>query len=297
MKNRSQEKDWYWEAVIECLKGHYELLSFYLFEAGATGIQETFDAERTIRIKTFFPSDFSKSEKIENSLNEIVKVRKISANIKSVTRKPYLDWTSGWKTHFKPLKIGNNFLVRPPWEKSVLEKLEIVIDPGQGFGTGYHPSTVIALMLLEWLSNQRNLGQVIDVGAGSGILTIGALLKGASAVTAIDIDENVIDEIRKNLRLSGLEVERCEILSLDPQQLSATFDVVMANIETEILSKLMTDLHRLTRPSKFLILSGILFELRSEFRSGIHSGMQVIKELQIEDWWGIILRKERSTSE
>ena len=292
MKNRGQEYEWYWEAVIECFKRHYELLSFYLFEAGATGIQETFEAGKTIRIKIFFPSDISKSEEIENCLNEIVEARKIPVYLKSVTRKHCLDWTSGWKTHFKPLNIGNIFLVRPPWEKPHPEKLEIVIDPGQGFGTGYHPSTVIALMLLEWLSNQSKLGQVLDVGAGSGILTIGALLKDASAVTAIDIDGNVMDEIRKNLQLSGMDEQRCEILNLGPQQMSATFDVVMANIEIEILLKIMSDLHRLTRPSKILILSGILFELRPEFRSGIPSGMQVIKELQIEDWWGIILRKE-----
>lgn len=292
MKNDGQKNDWYWEVVIKCNKRDYDLLSFYLFEADATGIEEVFEAGDAISIKTFFPSDIDSSEEIINRLNEIIENRNIPANLISVTRKLYLDWASGWKTHFKPLEIGDVFLVRPPWEKSHPGKLEIVIDPGQGFGTGYHPSTVVALRLLEWLSNQNKLGQVLDVGAGSGILTIGALRKGATAVSAIDTDENVMDEIRKNLQLSGLEEKRCEILHAGPQQVKDTFDLVIANIENEILLKIMSDLTRLTKQSKFLILSGILCELKSEFKSRLPSGMQVIKELQIEEWWGTILRKE-----
>ena len=292
MKNHGQENDWYWEAVIKCNKRDYDLLSFYLFEADAAGIEEIFEAGDVINIKTFFLSDIDSSEEIVNHLNEIFENRNIPAHLISLTRKLYLDWASGWKTHFKPLEIGDAFLVRPPWEKPHPGKLEIVIDPGQGFGTGYHPSTVVALMLLEWLSNQTKLGQVLDVGAGSGILTIGALRKGATAVSAIDTDENVMDEIRKNLQLSGLDEKLCVILHVGPQQVRETFDLVLANIENEILLKIMSDLTRLTGQSKFLILSGILFEFKSEFISRLPSGMQVIKELQIEEWWGIILRKE-----
>jgi ribosomal protein L11 methyltransferase len=190
--------------------------------------------------------------------------------IRSITWKvrPVEEWASQWRQHFAPLKIGKRFLICPPWDDgSALDdpppaprRLRIVIDPGQGFGTGRHASTALALELLERAIGTGNIpapASMLDAGTGSGILMIGARLLGVPQGWAIDIDARVGPEVRNNLRLSGLAPD-ARLAIGTPAAMRREFPLVTANITAPVLMANAADWVRLTSPGGHLILSGML---------------------------------------
>jgi len=291
MNPKEKNSSWYWEIIVQCQEQIFELMSFYLFENGATGILEISEIDGTKEFKVFFSSQTKNPKVAVSNINEGFSESSNHLELVSIDKQQYQNWTTGWRDHFKPICVGKRFLVRPPWEKQHSDKLEIVIDPGQGFGTGYHMSTAIALQLLEWVQYRTSLCSVLDVGTGSGILAIGALLLEATQVTAIDIDQDALKEVPKNLRLSGFDISHCDILNLGPDRLKRKFDLVLANIESQILLDMLDDLNRLTKKSGYLVLSGILYEHKSEFKKKLPIGMDLVKEQQNEEWWGLALNK------
>jgi ribosomal protein L11 methyltransferase len=167
-----------------------------------------------------------------------------------------------------------------------------VIQPGFGFGTGYHESTHLALQLLEQVAEFHPFQSVLDVGTGSGILSIGALLLGAREVYAIDIDSDAINEVKSNLELSGLDAINCSVEVGDVAGLiRAPSDLVMANIEDHILIGLADDLLRLTKPGGVLLLSGILTERKLELLSKLGSRIEQVSQLELNEWTGLTLKK------
>ena len=182
--------------------------------------------------------------------------------------RPVEEWSTQWRKHFAPLRIGRRLMICPPWddgrsldEGAAVPRLRIVIDPGQGFGTGRHASTVLALELLE-----RCLGacaashmpqRMLDVGTGSGILLIAARLLGVAEAVGLDIDARVAPEVRSNLRLSGL-AGNDRIVVGTPAAVRGNFPLVTANITAPVLTHYAADLRRLTSVGGHLILSGML---------------------------------------
>lgn len=284
---------WYWEIYATCLDEVFELLTCRLFEFGATGIQELATSNHRIDFKVFFTSMVNDPDGIWEKACEHYDKLADNFRIVSKEKKYSKNWKTSWKKYFKPIKIGKSFLVRPPWEKEDLSKKEIVINPGCGFGTGYHATTYLALQLLEWLGERHCLSEVIDVGTGSGVLTIAALLLNADKVTAIDVDQEALMEVPKNLRLSGLESTKCSLLSAIPEDWDNKADLVMANIEIEILSGLLTPIISLTKCNGYLIFSGILQEQKTVLLKMLGNGFTVLKELVLDDWYALILEKIR----
>jgi len=220
--------------------------------------------------------------------------------------RPVEAWDTEWRRHFSALPVGERLLICPPWEKGgsaedeagTVQRLRIVIDPGQGFGTGRHASTALALTLLEralgasaqggaaqgeaaqavaarqvdlWRgAPRRSLPErMLDVGTGSGILLIAARLLGVREGWALDVDARVAPEVRRNLALSGLggaagrgEAAGCgnavRLAIGTPAALRGDFPLVIANISAPVLISHAEDLRRLTSPGGDLILSGML---------------------------------------
>ncbi len=297
MQNELLEQTWYWEMVCECPIGNSELLINSLFENSAQGVEEQIGGA-AYRFKVFFetlgegrPDDLAKTLYLK-----LFQTQK-GFNITSCEKRQVLDWQSNWKSHFKPLEVGENFLVRPPWGKSDPNKKEIVINPGQGFGTGYHESTYLALEMIEWVWKKRKIHTVIDAGTGSGILSIGASLLGTENVIAFDIEESALSEVKSNIRLSKLDETNWDVILASPNEISASAECVIANINDHILIKFAHDLYRLTEEGGYLILSGII---SSEVKSVIEHfsvNMQLVHQTKKGNWSGLLFLKVQKSRE
>ena len=172
------------------------------------------------------------------------------------------DWVRLSLDQFKPIKIGG-FWVKPTWnDEPTPQDLTILnLDPGLAFGTGMHPTTQLCL---EWLSaNPPSFQTVMDFGCGSGILGIAAGCLGASQITGLDIDPQALIATKHNAKLNHLVIETL----LPDQTSSRTFDVVIANILANPLTKLASTLTELTRPGGKIVMAGLLDEQAPQIKA------------------------------
>ncbi|HIJ88041.1 MAG TPA: 50S ribosomal protein L11 methyltransferase [Desulfuromonadales bacterium] len=182
------------------------------------------------------------------------------------------DWSSSWKVHFKPLRVGKHLLIVPTWEDApeLPGDLVIRIDPGMAFGTGGHETTRLCLELLESVMDNCPLLTVpslLDLGTGSGILAIAANLLGAGRILALDVDPDAVEVARENLALNDMS-DRVECGTTPLEALTENFDIILANILAEELVRLAPSLAERLCPGGSLILSGILAEKEPLVRHG-----------------------------
>lgn len=169
------------------------------------------------------------------------------------------DWSERWKQFHVPLVLGNRLAVRPPWEDPIGTAVELVVDPGQAFGTGAHATTRLCLELLLELTDPAHpppaAGPLLDLGCGSGVLAIAAAKLGFAPVMAVDFDPLAVEATRANAAANGVEIEvaRCD-LRHDPLPAAPT---VLANLLRPLLLDYAA---RLAEPPRALIASGLLTE-------------------------------------
>lgn len=195
------------------------------------------------------------------------------------------DWEREWLKDFGPMRFGRSLWVCP--RGSALPEPDAVVvelDPGLAFGTGTHPTTALCL---EWLDSLDLSGlAVIDYGSGSGILAIAALKLGAASVTACDIDPQAVLATRDNARQNGV-AERLEV-TLNPRDLKAPADVVVANILAGPLVELATEILDLTITGGKLALSGILStqvaEVEAAYANGVRFDSPAFLEQDGQTW-------------
>ncbi len=209
------------------------------------------------------------------------------------------NWMEAWKQHYKPILIGQRLLILPAWlESPDPKRIPIKIDPGMAFGTGTHPTTQLCLELMEVSTDHRPLTTVIDVGCGSGILSIAAIKLGAKSVLGVDIDIESVKNSRENADTNGVGEELLlgqgsvtEILSGSFQFKSAP--LVVANILGPILIRLFdAGLADLVEPTGEIILSGILdHQAESVIAAGEAKGLKRNDQRQIGDWVAISLKR------
>jgi ribosomal protein L11 methyltransferase len=167
-------------------------------------------------------------------------------------------WATAWMSRFEPLAIGRRWLVVPPWRsRREPERIQIVIQPGQAFGTGHHPSTYGVLSLIEELCAERNFTTALDVGTGSGILAIAMKKMGVRDVMAIDIDPTALENARENAALNGLATA-IRFSAVPLRSIRRKFDFITANILSSVLIDLKPRLLARLAPHGRLVLAGIL---------------------------------------
>ena len=166
-------------------------------------------------------------------------------------------WAAMWKQRFKPLPIGRRLLLVPPWEADQGDgtRLGIIIDPGQGFGTGHHPSTRGTLLAIEHELGRGAVSRALDLGTGSGVLAIAMRRLGVAEVSAVEIDPAALANARHNARLNHLRGGLRFTRELAP---GPRFPLIAANILASTLSALAPTLIERLEPGGRLILSGIL---------------------------------------
>ena len=214
------------------------------------------------------------------------------------------DWANNWKEHFKPVRIGSRLVIKPTWEEYEAGAGDIILklDPGMAFGTGAHPTTKMCLEVLEMIFYNegvfRTEGQsikpkmVLDVGTGSGVLSIAAAKFGAERIVAIDIDAEAVVVAEENIALN--EALPSIAVSTTPlRDVGGKFDTVLANILAEELVRLAPELVERVAPGGYLILSGILGEREDFVVAGFGGhGLSLVESRHEAEWCCISYRLE-----
>ena len=203
------------------------------------------------------------------------------------------DWAHSWKKYYKPVKIGRITIV-PAWEKYTPSEDEIIIkiDPGMAFGTGTHETTRLVMKIMQ---NENLCGKrVLDIGTGSGILSICASKLGAREIFAYDIDPVAVKVAKENVKDGG-----CDNITVGVSDLlqdidkSEKYDFCLANIVAEIIIRMLPDISQYLSSGAPIILSGIIKSSKDEVVSALSKyGFAVLKEETENDWVALLVKKE-----
>ena len=241
-------------------------------------------------------------QKLEESLYYLGRIQPLPA----ATYKEIADqnWMEAWKQHYKPILIGERLVIVPAWMASPdLERVAIKIDPGMAFGTGTHPTTQLCLELMETffirsLVENRRPETVIDVGCGSGILSIAALKLEAGSALGVDIDAGSIVNARENANSNGIGDELILEVGSVPEILEGKFAfrkaaLVLANILAPVIVRLFdAGLADLIEENGSIILSGILQEqAQSVVEAAQAKGLRINERRQMGDWVALAMSR------
>ncbi|MEX2431390.1 MAG: 50S ribosomal protein L11 methyltransferase [Dehalococcoidia bacterium] len=203
------------------------------------------------------------------------------------------EWEAAWKAHFTPLRVGQRLVVQPPWHPAdaVDGRVVIEIDPGLAFGTGHHPTTFRTLEAMERLVTPG--ADVLDVGAGSGILSVGAAKLGAGKVIGVEIDKIALKAGRANLRANGVaaKVRFYGGTLPSPHVLPGWADLVLANVNSVALANLAPELKRALKPGGWLVAAGILEERRQQVEDAFAKAGLDIQEHVYDGEWVLLLAR------
>lgn len=307
------------EISIHTTNEAVEPISNILHEAGASGvvIEDPFELtkEREDRfgeiyqldpkdypddgviVKAYLPMNSFLGEtvdEIKEAINGLILYNiDIGRNSVSLSEVNEEEWATAWKKYYHPVKISERFTIVPTWEEYEpvnSDELIIELDPGMAFGTGTHPTTVMSIQALERIVNKDDI--VIDVGTGSGVLSIAAAMLGAQKVTALDLDEVAVQSAKLNLKLnkvhSLVEVSQNNLL----EGISITADVVVANILAEVILRFTEDVAKTVKHGGYFIAAGIIKQKKDQVKEAIEAvGFTIEETLLMEDWVAFIAKR------
>ena len=205
------------------------------------------------------------------------------------------DWENNWKRFYKPMEIGERLLVVPAWEDAPAAGRTVLrLNPGLTFGTGSHATTRLCLTFLE--QQIRGGEAVLDLGCGSGILSLAALRLGAARAFACDIDEKCESVTRENAALNGIGRERFTVRigdALSDEALLAAigggYDLLLANIVADVILALAPQCRRFLRPGGRFLCSGVIETLSDEVEEGLlANGWTILEKRRDEGWFAFL---------
>lgn len=201
------------------------------------------------------------------------------------------DWANNWKKYFKPTEIGEKLLILPEWEsKPQTDRKILKIDPGAAFGTGTHSTTKLCLTAIE--KYVKTGDKILDIGTGSGILSIASLLVGAKESLGVDIDKLAVKTAIENGRKNGFWEPEYKILCGDlAEKVTGKFDVCIANIVADVIIRLCENISDFIKPNGLFITSGIIDSRVDEVLSVLKSADFEIIETYNEKGWYCIVSK------
>lgn len=248
-----------------------------------------------VRLKIYFPYLEEILPNIEN-LKQLLDVEKVQILTAEIDNE---DWAVSWQKFFQVERVGKNIVIKPPWENLDPKEGEMIIEiePRMAFGSGFHPTTKLTLILAEkYLKPGMN---VLDMGAGSGILSILALKMGAGKILALDYDEIAVKEARLNLagtfrnepdKLEKIQVDVSDGFQAVPDE--ERFDLVMINVNTRFIVSCLEDVAKYLKTGGIFV-TGSIEGTKAEFVNSISPDMGLVEidQEEMDGWVGVAFKK------
>jgi len=204
------------------------------------------------------------------------------------------DWANNWKQYFKPYEIGDTIVIKPEWETydNTQNRIVIEIDPGAAFGTGTHETTKMCIEALASYIPKQRAKTMLDIGTGSGILSIAGAKLGIETVQAIDIEEGAVKVAKENVTKSGLQnqitVKKGDLVT----DVCDTFDVIAANIIADVIISLAESIKNFMNDHSIFIASGIIDTKKDEVKNAFEKNkLTILEEKQNGDWFCFVCKK------
>lgn len=260
--------------------------------------------DKTAKISFYMDKDDNPQEmnlKIQEGLKELSDFVDVGSGIIEISETEDADWINNWKAYFKPFRIDDTIIIKPTWEQlpSVGEKdIVIEIDPGTSFGTGSHETTKLCILgIKKYLKPGMHL---LDVGCGSGILSIVGAKLGADRIFGTDIDPNAVNSACENAEVNKvskdiLHIVSGDIISDNTIQLKAgikCYDMAVANILADIIIPLSAEIGQHIKSGGLFISSGIINTKKEQVKTAIvENGFQILEINEMGDWVSIVAQK------
>lgn len=306
------------EICIHTTHEAVESVSYVLHEAGVNGliIEDPLDLKKNqlgqfgeiyeldpndypeegVRIKAYLPvNSYLKDsiDEIKQAIDNLAEFHDLGKNEITLTEVHEEDWATAWKQYYKPIHVTEKITIKPIWEEYEQKKDDEIIiemDPGMAFGTGTHPTTVLSIQAIEKYLKPSDV--VIDVGSGSGVLSIAAAKLGAGKVYAFDLDEVAVKSSRTNVDVNKLSdkitVNQNDLL----QGIDLNADMIVSNILAEIIVKFIDDAWKNLKRDGIFITSGIIKQKEATVLEGLkNQGFDIVETVELEDWISIITKK------
>ena len=241
-------------------------------------------------------------EDVKNELDSMRSYVDIGEGTVSISSTEDKDWINNWKEFFKPFKVADDIIIKPTWESlsedEARDNLVIEIDPGTAFGTGAHETTRLCILSLrKYINNDTRL---IDIGCGSGILSIIGLKLGAKSAFLTDIDKHAIEATIENFKVNGIDDKAYELKAgniIEDEELMdmagyEEYDIAVANILADVIMPLSGTIGKHIKKGGLFISSGIINTMADEVKERIISnGFEIVEENCLKDWVSYVAKK------
>lgn len=288
-----QEEPRYPQLHVDVATEEADEASALLFELGAEGVEERDQATlargatagKTTLVASFATQQLAESAAAEIDASWSPRITELIGDA----------WRDEWKKYFVPFRLTDRVTIRPPWQPYTpadASERVLELEPGRAFGTGLHPTTALVARALEAhaaevLAPERR-ATVLDVGTGSGILALVALVLGASRARATDIDPDAVSLAIENAERNGLG-ERLAADTTPIEAITDVYDLVAANIEASVLVTMAAPLIRAVKPGGVLVLSGILRERADEVKRAF-AALTLTESPEQGEWSALVFR-------
>jgi ribosomal protein L11 methyltransferase len=250
-----------------------------------------------VYIKTYIPVNSYLKETVEQIKEAVSNLTQYGIDIGKndfiVHKLDEEDWATAWKKYYKPIQVSDKMTITPTWEKyerASDEELVIELDPGMAFGTGTHPTTILSIQALEKYLKKDDM--VMDVGSGSGVLSIASVLLGARSVLAFDLDDVAVKSTLMNADLNGLDDKITAKQNNLLEGIDEQSDIIVSNILAEIIVQFTRDAWNNLKDGGLFITSGVIQSKRQLVSDKLkQDGFRILEINEMDDWLSIVAKK------